>query len=154
MNGAFYRSRDDAMIGGVCGGLANYIRVNSVYVRIFFVLLALGNGIGVLIYFLLWVIVPLEGRSKKMTLEETVRQGSQEIAERTMAVGKDLREIVVHPSSQLSVIVGSVLIILGVFYFLDNLSAPWLRWLDSDLLWPLLLIFGGLALLLRRAKGE
>jgi phage shock protein C len=154
MNGMLYRSRDDAMIGGVCGGLANYLRISSVYVRVFFVLLTLANGIGALIYFLLWMIVPLEGVSKSSTLQDTVRQGSKEIAERTLAVGQDLRNMVARPTSQISVIVGSVFVIVGVFYFFDNLSAPWLRWLDVDLLWPLLLIFGGLALLLRRDKGE
>ena len=49
MNHKLYRSRTDTMIAGVCGGLAEYLRVDSTLVRLFFVLLALGgNGIGLL----------------------------------------------------------------------------------------------------------
>jgi hypothetical protein len=41
-----------------------------------------------------------------------------------------------------------------VVFLLQNLHIAWLRWLDFDLLWPGLLIVAGLALLLRRVKGE
>ena len=45
-------------------------------------------------------------------------------------------------------------LLLGVVYLLDNLHLPYLRWLNFDVIWPLLLILGGIALLVRRAKGE
>lgn len=155
MNSRLYRSRDDAMIGGVCGGLGHYLRIDSTYVRLFFVLLALaGNGIGALIYFLLWIIVPLEGQSRYSTLRDNVRLGSEEIADRTRAVGEDLRNIVHRPHPQMGAIIGAALIILGSIYLLQNLRLPWLGWLNFELFWPLLLIAGGLALLLRRARGE
>lgn len=140
------------MIGGVCGGLAEYLSIDSTFVRLFFVLLAF-NGIGVLIYFLLWIIVPLEGQTKNVTLRDTVRTGSEEIAERTMAMGEDLRGMVRRPHPQAGLILGSALVILGGFYLLEALNLPWLRGLDFDVLWPVLLIIGGLALLFRRSKG-
>jgi len=46
------------------------------------------------------------------------------------------------------------LIALGAVFLLQNLNLAWLRWLDFDVLWPVLLIVAGLALLLRRVKGE
>jgi hypothetical protein len=46
------------------------------------------------------------------------------------------------------------LIVLGVVFLLQNLNLAWLRWLDFDMLWPVLLVVAGLALLLRRVKGE
>src|SRR5579884_163638 len=54
-----YRSRTDRMIGGVCGGLAEYFAVDSTLVRLFFVLAAIFTG-GLLIpiYVLMWVLIP------------------------------------------------------------------------------------------------
>jgi hypothetical protein len=78
----------------------------------------------------------------------------QEIAAQTRAVGEDLRGILREPQTLLGVLVGSALILVGLFYLLPNLHLDWLRWLKFDLIWPFLLIFGGLALLIRRPKGE
>lgn len=137
------------MIGGVCGGLGVYLGIDSTFVRIFFVLLAFGNGIGALIYFLLWIVLPLEGQKHTADFGENVRAGSQEIAERAREMGDDLRQIVRQPNPKAGIIIGSALIFLGVVYLLENLNLPWLHWLRMDVLWPILLILAGLALLLR-----
>ena len=60
MNNVLYRSKTDRMLGGVCGGLGNYLGIDSTLVRLFFVLMAIGPGVGVLIYFALWIIAPDE----------------------------------------------------------------------------------------------
>jgi hypothetical protein len=46
------------------------------------------------------------------------------------------------------------LIVPGVVFLLQNLDIAWLRWPDFDVLWPVLLVVAGLALLLHRVKGE
>lgn len=51
------RSRDDRMLLGVCGGLASYLNVDPVIVRLVAVLLTLWNGVGLLIYIVLAVIM-------------------------------------------------------------------------------------------------
>ncbi len=143
------------MIGGVCGGLAQYLRIDSTLVRLFFILLALGgSGIGALIYFLLWIIVPLEGQKREATLQDTVRTGSEEIAERARLMGDDLRNIVRNPNPQAGLLIGAALILLGIVYLLQNLKLPWLNWLDFSLIWPILLIVGGIALLIRHRRGD
>jgi phage shock protein PspC (stress-responsive transcriptional regulator) len=152
MHNRLFRSRNNSIIGGVCSGLGQYLGVDPTWVRLFFILLAI-NGIGVLIYFLLWIIMPLEGQTRDASLGDTVRSSSEEIAERARAVGDDLREIVRRPHPQAGMIIGGSLIFLGFFYLVRYLPIPWLNWLDFDYLWPLLLIFGGLALLLRRYRG-
>lgn len=55
-----YRSRDDRMIGGVCGGLADYLNVDPTLIRLLLVLLAFAGGPGIVAYLILWIIVPLE----------------------------------------------------------------------------------------------
>ena len=81
MHGKLTRSRTDHMIGGVCGGLASYLGVDPTLVRLVFVLLAMGNGAGVLIYFVLWIVVPREDRPAGAGTEETISANASEIAE-------------------------------------------------------------------------
>jgi phage shock protein PspC (stress-responsive transcriptional regulator) len=154
MNTPLYRSRENAIIAGVCAGLGEYLGIDPTLVRLFFLLLGLaGNGIGLLIYFLLWIIVPLEGTRRNAGLGDHVRAGSQEIANRASDVGTDLRQMVRNPNPQVGLIFGSALVILGVVFLLQNLNLPWLGWLDLDVVWPVLLIAGGVALLLRQRRG-
>ena len=54
-----YRSRVDKKIAGVCGGLAVYFNLDSTSVRMIFILLLLVGGSAILLYLLLWLIVPL-----------------------------------------------------------------------------------------------
>lgn len=55
-----YRSNSDRMIAGVCGGLADFFNIDPSVMRIIFVLFLLLGGNGLLIYLVLWLIVPLE----------------------------------------------------------------------------------------------
>lgn len=52
------RSGTDRMAGGVCGGLAEYSGVDAALWRVGFVALTLLGGSGVLLYLLLWVLLP------------------------------------------------------------------------------------------------
>jgi len=55
-----YRSRRDRALAGVCGGLADYFHIDSTWTRLFFILLFFLGGSALLIYFIMWLIVPLE----------------------------------------------------------------------------------------------
>jgi len=52
------RSSTNRMLGGVCGGLAEYFNVDVTLVRLLALLLVFMPGPGVLIYFVLWMITP------------------------------------------------------------------------------------------------
>jgi phage shock protein C len=52
------RSSSDRLIGGVCGGIATYFGIDPTIVRIVFVLLALPNLFGVIVYLVLWTLLP------------------------------------------------------------------------------------------------
>lgn len=55
-----YRSKTDRKIAGVAGGLSEYFNIDPTIVRIGFILLALPGGPSILIYFLLWLVIPEE----------------------------------------------------------------------------------------------
>ncbi len=53
------RSREDRVIGGVCGGLGAYFNVDPVWFRLGFVLTAIPGGIpGILLYLAFWLVMP------------------------------------------------------------------------------------------------
>jgi len=58
-----YRSGKDRILGGVCGGIAEYFSVDPTLVRLIWILLAL-NGAGILAYFIAWVVIPRNPKHK------------------------------------------------------------------------------------------
>ncbi len=59
MSARLRRSQSDKMISGVCGGIAEYLRWDSTFVRILFVIITLlGFFAPVLIYFILALVMP------------------------------------------------------------------------------------------------
>ena len=65
MNGRLYRSRDDRVIAGVAGGLADYLDVDPSLVRVVWVILALFSGGGFLVVYIVMAIVVPEGPWEK-----------------------------------------------------------------------------------------
>lgn len=55
-----YRSRDDRMISGVCGGLGEFFGIDPTLIRIIFILLLIFGGSGLIIYLVMLLIVPEE----------------------------------------------------------------------------------------------
>jgi phage shock protein C len=151
MNGKLYRSPNDRMIAGVCGGLGAYLGIDAGLVRLFFVLLTISGGAGILIYFLLWILIPYPEQGQ-VASAETIRAGAEEMAARAGTLGDDVRTSM-RNNLQASLIVGVALVLLGLVFLGQNLQIVWLRWLDAGVLWPLLLIVAGVALIWRRAKG-
>ncbi|GAB4432641.1 MAG: PspC domain-containing protein [Chloroflexi bacterium OHK40] len=84
------RSRSDRMIAGVAGGLAAYFGIDPLFVRIGFIVLSLLNGVGVLLYLALWLIVPnegslTEGRSTVQEAATEMRTYVEELVSRVRA---------------------------------------------------------------------
>lgn len=56
-----YRSESNKIIGGVCGGIAEFFNIDPSIVRIIAVLLSIGSiGTGVLVYIVAWILIPPE----------------------------------------------------------------------------------------------
>ncbi len=55
------RSRSDRMIAGVCGGLGRFFGVSSFWFRVAFLIALIPGGVpGLLLYLIMWVIIPSE----------------------------------------------------------------------------------------------
>ncbi|MDQ6885340.1 MAG: PspC domain-containing protein [Candidatus Dormibacteraeota bacterium] len=165
------------IIGGVCSGLAIYLGVEALLVRIVFVILALlppALGIGVILYLALWFLMePPKGRPAA---------ASGTIGARLRAMGDELREDFRtgfrthsssaetpppptgeptgsaprrgdwwgpgHPHRRGGLWLGIILIAIGAYLLIDNLGL--LRDVRWDIIGPVVLIAIGLLVLLRR----
>jgi phage shock protein C len=59
--GPLRRSRHNRVIFGVCGGLAEFFGINAFWVRLAFLIALIPGGVpGILLYLILWLIMPLE----------------------------------------------------------------------------------------------
>jgi phage shock protein PspC (stress-responsive transcriptional regulator) len=63
-----YRDPDNRVLGGVCGGIGQYFKIDPLIVCILFLIVFFGFGIGLLIYIILWIVVP-EARTTAQKLE-------------------------------------------------------------------------------------
>jgi len=50
----------EKMVAGVCAGLANYINIDPTIMRILFVLIAFVGGASLLVYLIMWIVMPEE----------------------------------------------------------------------------------------------
>lgn len=71
-----YRSESDRIIGGVCGGLAEYFDIDPSLVRLIVIALFLGAGTGLLAYLIAWLIIPRESEVKG-TSDNTNEESSE-----------------------------------------------------------------------------
>ena len=71
------RSETNRMVAGVCGGLGEHFGVDPTIVRIVFVLLAIFGGSGIVLYLVLWLIVPRASKAGAMP-RDVVRDGVDE----------------------------------------------------------------------------
>lgn len=93
-----YRDIDHKYIGGVCAGLEHYLGIDSLWVRLIFILLAVfTSGFGLIAYILLWILVPeaattsqkLDMRGEPVNIsniERKVKEGFDDVAEKVKNV--------------------------------------------------------------------
>ncbi len=161
MEKRLYRSRSNRIIYGVCGGLGEYFGIDPVIVRVIFGLLVLANGIGILAYIILAIVVPLES-SKAATPGEVVRENVEDIKETSGEIGREIRSTLAGDEGEAKEsakarrnrlnIIGIILVVVGILFLLGSFNLLW--WFHWGNLWPLILVAIGAVLILstRRKK--
>lgn len=96
----FFRNPDDRVVGGVASGLGAYFNVDPVWFRLLFALSIIFWGTGVLIYIILWIILPeANTTTEKMqmrgepinisNIEKSVREQLDEVGQRVKGFAKE-----------------------------------------------------------------
>ena len=127
-----YRSQVNRMIGGVCGGFAEYFRIDANLVRLIFVVLAFIGGSGIVVYLASLVIIPNNPEQVASEPRENI------IRNKPLFWGS------------LLIVVGLFLLSrqLGLFYTFNFWNIPW------QSVWAIVLIIIGVLLLLNKSKEE
>lgn len=126
-----FRDTDNKMIAGVCSGLAAYFGVDATLVRIIAVVsLLFFNGVILVIYIILWIVVPpARSTNQKMqmqgepftvsSIKETIQEGKQKMTTSASSAGPMIIKAIV-----IIVIAGLVASLLGMLIFM-SLFTPW-----------------------------
>jgi phage shock protein PspC (stress-responsive transcriptional regulator) len=65
--GSLFRNENDKILGGVCSGMAHYLKIDPAIVRVLFALVTLGGfGAGIPLYIILWIVLPAKGMQANM----------------------------------------------------------------------------------------
>ena len=116
------RSRQDKVLAGVCGGLARYLGIDPVVIRVLMVVLIFA-GVGIVAYIVAWIVIPeATAGEPEGPADAQTRHGT-------------------------AVALGAGLIGLGGLLLLRGM----VPWFHSDMFWPVLVVVGG-ALLVVTAR--
>lgn len=78
--GRLYRDEADKILGGVCGGIANYLRIDASLVRILFAIITFGGfGAGILLYILMWIILPSRSLERNVIRKRLFRNPEDKV---------------------------------------------------------------------------
>jgi phage shock protein PspC (stress-responsive transcriptional regulator) len=148
-----HRSQNDKILAGVCGGLAEYFGLDSTLVRLFFILIVALGGSGILLYALLWLIMPKTAGGEAIITEERVKEFAGEVKERAEEIKKDWQnkqpeKVPEESKGGRGRVFGWVLLILGIAFLANNFMPYWVvHRLFS--FWPRFFIVAGVLLIAR-----
>lgn len=97
-----FRNPDDKVLGGVCSGVANYFGIDPLILRLIFVVAFFGFGSGLLLYIILWIIIPqaktpsekLEMKGERVNvsnIEKTVKENLDDFKKKVDNWGNELK---------------------------------------------------------------
>lgn len=123
-----YRDGEKRVLGGVCAGLGHYLNVDALWIRIAFLVLFFAYGVSILVYFILWIIIPkarsvadiLEMKGEPVnisSIEQQFRQGLTNSYQAIKSNGKTAGDIIRK-------ILGIALIVFGAFGVFGSFFIP------------------------------
>lgn len=149
------RSRKHKVFAGLAGGLGEYLDIDPIIVRVIFVLITIFHGVGLIIYIIMWIVIPEEPfdvlftqqdqnstENSKKTESEGSNLGSQSVFDEAAKSVKDMK--MDSGSSNGRVIIGAILILIGLLF----LSEKFFPFFDFELVFAIGLIILGISLLL------
>lgn len=142
-NKRLFRDTDNAMIAGVAAGLANYFGVDALLIRLLFVIATFAGGWGILIYLVLWVLVPeaktssdrLQMLGKAVTidnLKETVKRADLKGA--AQRANNSLAAPINSAFNALLKLIGTAFVALGLSMLLGLVSAATYTFLRGNII--------------------
>lgn len=140
-----YRSRRNRIFAGVASGLGEYLNIDPVIIRVLFVISLFLNGIGILLYIILWIVVPEENI---YTLYEKMNKSESKESNEGKTESIFNSEYIPPKTSNASLLIGIILIVVGLFF----LGVEIFSFLNFTDLFPIIAIGAGIGLILNSLK--
>jgi len=138
-----HRSSTDKIIFGVCGGIAEYLEVDSLAIRIIFLFLTFAGGSGVFVYLILALLMPKEANENK-----DIAKNSKEMNEDLMQSAKEKRFIMYFRN-----IAGIIIVLMGLsFLFKEIFQVTLFGWLQWKTAMALIIILFGISIIKNQSK--
>lgn len=137
-----YRSEKNKMIAGVCGGLGEFFGIDPSIVRLLFILIIIFGGSGILLYIVLWIILPTES-AVKGTTEDHIKANVEEMRSKAETVADSLRGKKERSDSR--ALWGLLILVIGAGFLISNFG--FFGFFDWSKFWPIILIVFGIFLL-------
>ncbi|MPW24606.1 PspC domain-containing protein [Alkalibaculum sp. M08DMB] len=127
MNGKLTKSKNDKMILGVCGGVGEYLDVDSSIVRVLWAIASLVYGTGIILYIIIAFILPYSDENEEEIHNKQSSESKMDI------------------KHQHNHVIAIILILSGVFLLLRNFTI----FFDSRYVWPSFLVILGVLLIIK-----
>ncbi len=144
MRERLYRSRRVRVLGGVAGGLAKYFNLDPILIRVLFVIITILHGFGILLYIILWIVVPEE----PFELAYPSNQESQATNAEPNINFDTTVPLQTKSNGTGRIVAGVILIGIGLIFFADRIIPSF----DLGDIFPLALIIVGALLLWNSMK--
>jgi phage shock protein PspC (stress-responsive transcriptional regulator) len=136
------RADEEKFLAGVCGGLAAYVGIDPVFVRLAMVLLVFASGVGLMIYPVLWLVMPTKANAHLPFTDRVVDNLEQAWPTVEAAVERW------RGRTNSGGIAAALLIFLGLCFLANNLG--FFAWIGIGGIGAVMLVVGGLYLLAKR----
>ena len=147
MKEGLYRSLRNRIFGGIAAGLGDYLKIDPIIVRVLFVVSVLLSGIGILLYIILWIVVPEENLMTSFAKSNIPNpEQTEEINTENIFKG----EYKPSKNNNGTIVIGIIMIMVG-FFFLGIEIFSFINFSD---LFPILAIGIGIALIYNSIKSR
>lgn len=139
MEKKLFRIKSKGHLGGVCAGLADYFQIDVLFIRALFLVSFFGAGVGLLLYFVLWIVLPK--KALDFTNAESPKGG--EFMPQDTTNGSKFEK-------KSKLYLGLIITILGFVLLVNQLLPEF----PIERIWPILLIIIGALLIFEAAKNK
>lgn len=140
------RSETNKMVAGICGGLADYFDIDATLFRILFVVTTFLGGAGVLVYVLLWIIIPTSSSQSvdpKARVTEFKNEAERFVQSTADQIRKSTQDSGSHTAARTQQLIAIALVVLGILIIVKNI----LPHISFTFVWPGILVLLGVWLL-------
>ncbi|MBP7497783.1 MAG: PspC domain-containing protein [Bacteroidales bacterium] len=137
-----YRSNTDKRIAGVCSGLSEFLDFDPTAIRIIFIILAIFGGSGIIIYLIMWLLLPEKPFSLNMDEDKKKTEEPDSINFNDTKLEPEVNPVEKKTQNKGSLFFALLLILLGLLLLFN-----WVFNFSICNFWPIILILAGVLLL-------